>query len=142
MPYNIYLLIAAGLNFAAAFTHILIIYFGAPWYRFFGAGEHMAQMAEKGSLQPTLITLFIAGVLSVFGIYALVGAGVRIPVPFAKPILIMITMVFFVRGLAVIPVLRPSEQLPSPEFWLWSSVTVVIYGIFHVIGLIQVWSKL
>ena len=30
-------------------VHVGCIVFGAPWYRFFGAGEKMAQMADAGN---------------------------------------------------------------------------------------------
>ena len=53
---NIFLIIAGSLSAIAAILHLGCIYFGAPWYRFFGAGEQMAILAEQGSVQPTLIT--------------------------------------------------------------------------------------
>ena len=53
---NRYLITAGILSALASLLHIGCIYFGASWYRFFGAGEHMAKLAEQGSLQPTLIT--------------------------------------------------------------------------------------
>ncbi|UTW58013.1 hypothetical protein KFE96_14455 [Kordiimonas sp. SCSIO 12603] len=139
---NRYLLIAAALNFSAAFTHLLIIYFGAPWYRFFGAGEQMAKLAEEGSNYPTFITLFIAGVLSAFGLYALAGAGVNIKLPLVKYALAGITAIFLLRALALIPVFRPEEQLPSPAFWTWSSLIVLVFGLIHLIGLKQTWHSL
>lgn len=139
---NRYLLIAAALNFGAAFTHLLIIYFGAPWYRFFGAGERMARLAEEGSSYPTMITLFIAAVLSVFGLYALAGAGVNIKLPLVKYALAGVTAIFLVRSLAIIPFFRPAEQLPSPGFWFWSSAIVLVFGMVHLIGLKQTWSSL
>jgi len=142
MSLNIYLLVAAGLNFFAALLHLLIIYYGAPWYRFFGAGEKMAAMAEQGSMRPTFITLTIAIGLTGFGLYALAGSGLSLSLPFVKETLVLITAVFLLRSLAIIPALRPAKQLPSPAFWTWSSITVLFYGVFHLIGLIQGWSEL
>ena len=55
-------LIAAGLlDVAAALLHVAITFGGPDWYRFFGAGEAMAQAAQSGSVRPTLITIAIAG---------------------------------------------------------------------------------
>ena len=42
---NILLVVAGALSALAALAHIGCIYFGASWYRFFGAGEQMAIMA-------------------------------------------------------------------------------------------------
>jgi hypothetical protein len=36
------------LSAAAALLHIAVIVGGAEWYRFFGAGEGMARLAERG----------------------------------------------------------------------------------------------
>jgi len=66
---NIFLLIAGTLSAVAAILHLACIYFGAPWYRFFGAGEQMAVLAEQGSIQPTMITSSIVLVLSVWSLY-------------------------------------------------------------------------
>lgn len=60
---NVFLIIAGALSAVVAILHIVCIYFGAPWYRFFGAGEQMALLAERGSIQPTLITSGIVLVL-------------------------------------------------------------------------------
>ncbi|WP_353615513.1 hypothetical protein [Colwellia sp. PAMC 21821] len=43
---NVMLVIAGFLSALAAAIHLGCIFFGASWYRFFGAGEHMAIMAE------------------------------------------------------------------------------------------------
>ena len=51
--YNIFLIIGAAFSAAAAVMHIGCIIYGASWYRFFGAGERMAQLASTGSLKIT-----------------------------------------------------------------------------------------
>ncbi len=43
------LTVAASLSFIAAALHVAIIFGGGDWYRFFGAGEAMASLAESGS---------------------------------------------------------------------------------------------
>ncbi len=61
---NILFVVCAVLNAAVAVLHIGCIYYGAPWYRFFGAGEQMAILAEQGSIQPTIITTGIVLVVT------------------------------------------------------------------------------
>ncbi|MEO7157093.1 MAG: hypothetical protein ABI039_06005, partial [Vicinamibacterales bacterium] len=67
------LLIGGVLTGAAALLHVAIILGGPAWYRFFGAGERMAQLASRGSAYPTLVTAAIAGVLGVWTLYAFSG---------------------------------------------------------------------
>ena len=45
---NVFLIVAGTLSAIAAILHLACIYFGAPWYRLLGAGEHMAELAEQG----------------------------------------------------------------------------------------------
>jgi len=138
---NIYLLIAGSLSAIAALLHLGCIYFGASWYRFFGAGEQMALMAEQGSSQPTIITLGIFSVLALWSAYAFSAAGLIARLPFIRLVLSLITLVYLVRGLAGFTLMN-NPMGRSPEFWLWSSAICLTLGIFHVIGLTKQWEKL
>ncbi|CCO25153.1 hypothetical protein [Maridesulfovibrio hydrothermalis] len=89
--------------FLIAILHVVIIIAGPSAYRYFGAGEDLAAMAESNSILPTLLTTFIAGILAMFGVYAFSGAGQISRMPFLGPILIMIGSIFTLRGL-VLPV--------------------------------------
>ena len=61
------LITAAMFCVVAALAHIGCVLFGADWYRFFGAGEQMAQMAEQGLWYPTIVTLAIVLILFIWG---------------------------------------------------------------------------
>lgn len=138
---NVFLIIAGGLSAVVAILHIGCIYFGAPWYRFFGAGEQMALLAERGSIQPTLITSGIVLVLSIWSIYAFSAAGVIVRLPLLRLALILITFIYLLRGVAGF-FLVSSPMGRSPEFWMWSSLICLSFGIIHFIGLKQQWSNL
>ena len=133
-------LIAGGfLSAAAALLHIGVIIGGADWYRYFGAGEQMARMAEAGSPIPALITLGIALVLAVWAAYAFAGAGLVRRLPLMRTALIAITSIYLLRGLMIIPVLLQ----PTPAgFDLWSSLIVLAYGAAYALGTIRAWPSL
>ncbi|MFT5549478.1 MAG: hypothetical protein ACI9CO_001405 [Candidatus Azotimanducaceae bacterium] len=138
---NVFLIIAGVLNAVAAILHIGCIYFGAPWYRFFGAGEQMAVLAERGSIQPTLITSGIVLVLSIWSLYAFSAAGVIARLPLLRLALILIISTYLLRGVAgFFLVSFPMGR--SPEFWVWSSLICLSFGIVHLIGLKQQWANL
>ena len=61
---RIWLLSGALLTSAVTALHVAIIVGGPGWYRFFGAGERMAQLAERGSVVPVVVTAGIAGCLT------------------------------------------------------------------------------
>jgi hypothetical protein len=138
---NYFLIAAASLNALAALLHLACIAFGATWYRFFGAGERMAQMASAGSWYPTIVTTFIAAVLATWALYALAGAGMIPRLPFTRAILCAITAVYLLRGMAILPIaaLHPGR---SPAFWWWSSAICLAIGLVHLVGLRQAWGRL
>lgn len=138
-PPNTPLLIAACLSAIAALLHVGIVFGGAPWYRFFGAGERMASAAAAGSVYPAIVTLGIATVLALWSAYALSGAGVIQALPWRKLALCIITAIYLLRGLAIVPLLvfAPSQSTP---FLVWSSLICILYGAVHLLGLRQAWQ--
>lgn len=136
---NRFLVVAAALNALAALLHLGCIAFGAPWYRFMGAGEQMAQMAINGDWYPTVVTLFIATVLSAWSLFALSGAGVIRKLPLVRLALCAISGIYLLRAVAF-PALMPYFLGNSMTFWLVSSAICFVLGFVHLIGLRQVWG--
>ncbi len=136
---NKYLIAAALLTGAAALIHLGCIFGGAPWYRFLGAGEPMAQLDLAGHWYPKAMASVIAAILSVWSLYALSGAGIIRKLPFVRLVLIGITGVFLIRGLAFVP-LQPYFPGNSMTFWLVSSS--ICLRLLYALGLRQVWSEL
>lgn len=141
---NLWLLLGGLLSAVAGVLHLGIIAHGAPWYRFFGAGERFARMAEAGQWFPALVTAGIAVVLFVWSAYALAAAGWMVnPArrPWLKFGLSVITAAYLLRGLVVVPLWwwAPTQATP---FWWWSSAVCLVYGLVHLLGLSQVWERL
>jgi hypothetical protein len=91
------LIIAGTIVGIIALAHVAVIFGGASWYRAFGAGENMAQMAENGSPIPALAKAFIAIILGLWAFYAYAGAiGLR--VPFLRSGLLAVSTIFILRG--------------------------------------------
>lgn len=144
--FNTSLIIAGTLSFIASILHLSIIIGGPQWYRFFGAGEKMAQMAERGLLYPALITAGIALVLFIWGLYAYSAAGLIVKLPLMKPALGIITAIYLLRGvvgfiLAFHPGMKESQDF-SFSFWIISSAICLVYGLVHLIGVYGNWANL
>jgi hypothetical protein len=140
-PGTLFLTIGAGASALAALLHLACIAFGAPWYRFFGAGERMAQLAIARSPLPVVLTLAIATVLALWSLYALSGAGVIGKLPLLRTILSAITAVYLVRGVIFLPFVDRFHDR-TPAFWWWSSAICLTIGIVHAVGLVQAWPAL
>jgi len=138
---NIYFVIAGVLNSSAALLHVGCIFFGTPWYRFFGAGEEMAILAEQGSLTPTLITSGITIVLLIWALYAFSAAGLIHKLPLMRLALIAITAIYIIRGAGGFFMTTPPIGA-APSFWFWSSAICLCIGTTHLLGLKQAWGDL
>jgi hypothetical protein len=125
----------------AALLHIAVIFGGADWYRFFGAGEDMARMAEKGWLYPDLMAVGIATILLVWAWYAFSGAGLGWKPPLLRTGLTAISAVYLLRGLILFPMLIFVPEKVN-GFAVWSSLIVLVYGLFYAIGTWKAWSSL
>lgn len=132
------LVAGAILSGIAAMLHIGCIYFGAPWYRFFGAGEEMAKMAEAGSWTPGFITAGIVLVLAIWAVYALSGAGTIRRLPLLRTALCIITGIYVLRGLAALPFAWLHPEQATAFVW-WSSAICLGFGLVHLVGLKQRW---
>ncbi len=145
---NIALIIAGVLSAIAALIHFSAIVADPDWYRFFGAGEEMAQMAERGEAYPVVVTCFIGAVLSVWAAYAFAGAGLIRRLPFMRFCLVGISLVylgraFFGIGFVIFmdnPYLLGVQQ--DVKFLFISSLIVLVYGFFYALGTAQVWPAL
>lgn len=141
MRHERWLLLAGALSAGAAVLHLAIIVGGANWYRFFGAGEGMARLSERGSSTPALITLGIAAILALWSAYAFSGAGLLPRFPLLRTGLILIATVYLLKGLLLIPSLILKPALVD-AFVVWSSLIVLAFGIAHVIGILRAWPRL
>ena len=139
---NPLLISAAMLNAIAALLHVGCIIFGAPWYRFFGAGEQMAQLAAAGSWRPTFITSGIVLVLAIWSLYAFSGAGLIPRLPFVRQALCVIAGIYLLRGVAGFAFASLAPGSNGPVFWWWSSAICLSIGAVHFAGTWQAWPHL
>jgi putative oxidoreductase len=124
----------------ASLLHIAIIVGGPAWYRFFGAGEHMALLAARGSTWPTLVTSCIAAILAVWAIYAFSGAGMIRRLPMLRLILALIAAIYLARGVLGVPVVLLVEDPYLDElkgrivFMAVSSLACIALGLCYAAG--------
>lgn len=137
-------LLTAGalLSLVAAILHLACIVGGPDWYRFFGAGEGVAQAAERGEAMPAIITTGIAAVLAIWAAYALSGAGRIVRLPLLRTGLVVISAIYLLRGAMLFtPALWNRPDL-SAGFMLWSSLIVLGYGLIYAVGTWRAWPRL
>ena len=131
---NHWLKLAATINFLIAALHIYIILAGASAYRFFGAGEQFAVLAEQGNWIPAMTTSLISLVFTLWGFYALSGAKVFRPMFLTRAALNTIGAIYVLRG--GLPFLV-APFLALDQFMIISSGVCLLISLIHVLGLRQ-----
>lgn len=132
---------AGSMSLAAAILHLACIFGGPAWYRFMGAGEGMARLAEMGSPRPALITFAIASVLTAWGAYAFSGAGILPRLPLLRPVLVAICAIYALRA-ASLPLMLTHMTDRSSTFLYWSSLIVLIFAIVHAVAIGLNWHRM
>ncbi|MFY0663742.1 MAG: hypothetical protein JXQ97_03910 [Natronospirillum sp.] len=135
------LVVGAAGSAIAALAHVGCIIFGAEWYRFFGAGEDMAQMAERGEWYPAAVTSVLVLVLSLWALYGLSGAGVIRRLPLLRLGLMTISAGYLLRGVAFVGIM-PMFPENSLTFWLVSSAICLSLGLLYAVGTYRAWPLL
>ena len=136
-PFNVALGLAGLSSSGVAVLHLVIAFAGAPAYRYFGAGERMARLQERGSLWPAFVTVLLTLMVAFWAAYAFSGARLIARLPALKQGLVLIGAIYALRGLALIPqaVLLVSGASPSlrPRHLLFSLVSLLI-GLLYLLG--------
>jgi hypothetical protein len=63
------------------------------------------------------------------------------PLPLLAFVLPAITAVYLLRGLVALA-LFVFDRRRLTVFWVWSSAICLVFGIVHLVGLVQVWDSL
>lgn len=115
------------------FSPSLSLYFGAP------------EILVTNIYALIVASFFIAGLLAVFGLYAISGAGYMRALPWLKQMLVVISCIYLLRGLLLVPELLIMTgildiSIPvAPRFVLFSSGSLLI-GLIYLTGIIGGWQ--
>jgi putative oxidoreductase len=138
MTAKLLLTTGALLSFIIALMHVVMIFIGAEAYRYFDAGQEMVDGALSGSMRPTIVTLGVTAFLTLFGVYALSGAGWIKSLPLLKPALWLIGGIYTLRGLGLFAqigmlAMGQSGDHLAPKDLVFSLVSLLI-GIIYLLG--------
>ncbi|MES1244243.1 MAG: hypothetical protein ABUT39_21740 [Acidobacteriota bacterium] len=138
------LIIAGCLSATIAILHVIVIFVGAPAYRYFGAGEDMARQAEAGSILPAAITTVITAVFVIFALYAFGAARLIATPPLLRTGLVTIGVIYTLRGLVLahqLPALLSNAPGVAPKDLVFSAVSLAT-GIAYLLGTWLSWRDL
>ena len=137
--YKRILIVAGTLSFSVAIVQA-VIGFSPTLSLYFGASETLV----KNTNTLIIVSLFVATLILVFGLYAISGASYIRPLPWLKQILAVISGIYILRGLLFIfellilcGVLDTTISV-APRFIVFSIVSLLI-GVIYLLGTIGGW---
>ena len=142
------LLAAAGCSIAVALFHALIplvvLFIGQDAYSFFG-GYNQAKAVQAGaSVRAALICLSLALLFVIWALYAFSGAGKMRRLPLLRAGLLVIGVIYTLRGLELVPEIIPifNGRLHVPVQFLGFSAVSLAIGVLYLVGTVRAWSDL
>ncbi len=142
LPGQIQLFWGAVASFAAALLHVIVVLVGPAAYSYFG-GPELARLADAGSSIPAAMTLSLAALFTVFGVYGLSGAGILPRLPMLHVVLLIVGGVYAFRGLSVVE--QSLSFFLSPEsvplrMPLYSLIALITGGLY-IVGVMKSWDR-
>jgi hypothetical protein len=109
----------------------VILYFGGP-----------VKLQAENPVLFALLCVFLGALVAGIGLYALSGAGKFRRLPFLRTVLIVVTSVFILRGLLIIPLLKIMFAHPESNVlrFLVFSIIALGVGIIHLLGVVRLFK--
>lgn len=133
-PLSVALVLGGSGSVLVALLHVAIVLSGPRAYQFFGAGSFLP-LLERGSWIPALVTLGLAAVFGLWGLYAFSGAGLVRKLPLLNLGLYLVGGIYTLRGLLLVQeliLLTRGRHVPA-QMPVFSAVALSI-GIAYLVG--------
>jgi len=115
------------INILIAIGHIVGLFWADKMFEVTGIGKEMTELTQTHSSLPYLLTIFVAIVFFVFGLYGLSADNKFRKLPFLKTVIFLIAGIYILRGLG---------ELLANSIKGTNSMTETIYSFFALtIGL-------
>ncbi len=133
---NPYLVIGGLFSITFAVFQLSAIFWNDELLKFFGGP---VTMRAQSPVVYILACVFIAAVVALFGLYAFSGTGKIRRLPFLRTMLIVITVLFLVRGGELyidVKLMNAHPELDLVRFAIFS-VIALCAGIVHLLGVVR-----
>lgn len=136
---NIMLKLGGYINILIAIAHIFGLFWAKKMFEITGIGNEMAKLDQTHSSLPYLLTIFVAVVFFIFGLYGLSASNKFRKLPFLKPVVFLIAGIYLLRGLGEL-VFDLEKQQPNQFLEIIYSLIAVFIGLLFLIGGLQKWK--
>ena len=131
--------IGGYINILIAVGHIVGLVWADQMFALTGVGKEMHELSQINTSLPYLLTIFVAVVFFIFGLYGLSADNKFRKLPFLKPVIFIIAGIYIFRGLGelIFDIISKTNSLTEITYSLFA-LTV---GLLFLIGGLRKWKK-
>ncbi len=127
------------INILIAVGHIVGLIWAEQMFEITGIGKEMDELAQTHSSLPNLLTVFVAIVFFIFGLYGLSADGKFRKLPFLKLGVFTIAGIYIFRGIGEL-IFDISQQEAAPVTETIYSLIALGIGLLFLIGGLKKWK--
>lgn len=127
------------INIIIAIGHIVGLFWADKMFEVTGIGKEMTELAQTHSSLPYLLTIFVAIVFFIFGLYGLSADNKFRPLPLLKPVTFAIAGIYLLRGIGEL-IFDLEKQQANQFLEITYSLIAVFIGLLFFIGGLKKWK--
>jgi hypothetical protein len=127
------------INIIIAIAHIVGLFWADKMFEVTGIGKEMTELAQTHSSLPYLLTIFVAIVFFIFGLYGLSADNKFRPLPLLKPVIFVIAGIYLLRGIGEL-IFDLEKQQANQFLEITYSLIAVFIGLLFLIGGLKKWK--
>lgn len=131
--------LGAYINILIAIGHIIGLIWADQMFEITGIGKEMTALAKTHSSLPYLLTIFVAIVFFIFGLYGLSADGKFKKLPLLKLGIFGIAVIYLLRGIGEL-IFDLEKQQANQFLELTYSLIAVFIGLLYLIGGLKKWK--
>ena len=126
------------INILIAIGHIVGLFWADKMFEVTGIVKEMTELAQMHTSLPYLLTIFVAIVFFIFGLYGLSADDKFRKLPFLIPVIFLISVIYLLRGLGELIADR-IQGTNSTNETIYSLLALTI-GLLFLIGGLRKWN--
>jgi uncharacterized membrane protein YphA (DoxX/SURF4 family) len=127
------------INILIAVGHIVGLFWADKMFEVTGIGKEMTELSQTHSSLPYLLTIFVAIVFFIFGLYGLSADNKFRPLPFLKLVIFSIAGIYLLRGIGEL-IFNLKKQQANQYLEITYSLIAVFIGLMFLIGGLKKWK--
>ena len=127
------------INILIAIGHLIGLIWADQMFEVTGIGKEMQELSQTHASLPYLLTVFVAVVFFLFGLYGLSADNKFRKLPFLKPAIFIIAGIYTFRGLGelIFDTISKTNSLSETGYSLFA----LTIGLLFLIGGLRKWKK-